>query len=223
MMQPAATANPRARRTRTALIAAGLDLLAERPIDGIAIDQVVARAGVAKGSFFNHFADKQVFADAISREVRGEVEALVERINAGVTDPLERLAGGMIAAAHFARSQPRRAAILIRATSRMTPGHHPINRGLRADLDAAAAQGLIAADAAEEGVLYWLACCQAVMTRLVEAPESMTGTVTLLAAMLTLGLRGMGAPAAALCRLTDPAALAIRLTETNGVGEQRAG
>ena len=52
-----ASIHPRAARTRAALLAAGFDLLVERPIDAIPIDDVVARAGVAKGSFFNHFAD----------------------------------------------------------------------------------------------------------------------------------------------------------------------
>ena len=47
--------SPRAARTRAALIAAGFDLLVERSIDAIPIDDLVAKAGVAKGSFFNHF------------------------------------------------------------------------------------------------------------------------------------------------------------------------
>ena len=65
-----ASARPsRTRRTHAALIAAGLDLLVERPIEGIAIDQLVARAGVAKGSFFNHFADKAAFGQAVGAEI----------------------------------------------------------------------------------------------------------------------------------------------------------
>ncbi|MEY4952880.1 MAG: hypothetical protein RL299_1304, partial [Pseudomonadota bacterium] len=48
----AAALHPRAARTRQALIEAGFELLAERPIDAVAIDEVVTRAGVAKGSFF---------------------------------------------------------------------------------------------------------------------------------------------------------------------------
>ncbi|MBA4051256.1 MAG: hypothetical protein C0472_05105, partial [Erythrobacter sp.] len=81
-------------RTRAALIAAGLDLIASRPIDAIAIDELVAAAGVAKGSFFNHFADKHAFAEAVAAEVRAEVEAEVTRANAGRTDPVARIAGG---------------------------------------------------------------------------------------------------------------------------------
>ena len=62
--------SPRAARTRTALLEAGLDLLADRPIDAIAIDELVAAAGVAKGSFFNHFGDKYGFANAIGEAMQ---------------------------------------------------------------------------------------------------------------------------------------------------------
>ena len=51
--------------TRMALLAAGQKLLAERPIDALAIDEIVQTAGVAKGSFYNHFEDKDAFAFAI--------------------------------------------------------------------------------------------------------------------------------------------------------------
>lgn len=189
----ATSANPRAQRTRAALLSAGLELLAHRPIDAIAIDELVSRAGVAKGSFFNHFLDKQAFANAISREVRGEVEALVRLTNAGIEDPLERLVGGMIAAARYALLEPQRAAILVHATSRMTPADHPINRGLRADLDSALTKGLVAPDARNEGVLFWLVCCQAVMSRLVEVAADHAIARRLVADLARLGLRGLGA------------------------------
>jgi len=61
-------ANPRAQRTYRALVDAGLELLAERPIDALAIDEIVGRAGVAKGSFFNHFADKPALARRSGRK-----------------------------------------------------------------------------------------------------------------------------------------------------------
>ena len=96
MTTPAAQPNPRAARTRAALLAAGFELLAERPIDAIAIDEVVARAGVAKGSFFNHFTDKPGFANAIGAAVRMELEARVDAANDGVSDPVARLAGGRV-------------------------------------------------------------------------------------------------------------------------------
>ena len=100
---PAATAilpqSARAARTRAALVGAGLNLLADRPVEGISVDELVGAAGVAKGSFFNHFADKQAFAAAIAETIRADVEVRVAAFNAGEADPLRRLTGGMIVAA----------------------------------------------------------------------------------------------------------------------------
>ena len=96
--------SPRAQRTYRALVDAGLELLAERPIDAVAIDEIVGRAGVAKGSFFNHFADKAAFGQAVGAEIRVELEARIGAANAGVADPFARLAGGMRTGLAFAHN-----------------------------------------------------------------------------------------------------------------------
>lgn len=216
MAKLAASPSPRAQRTRAALLGAGLDLLADRPIDAIAIDEVVARASVAKGSFFNHFADKQAFAEAISGVVRGEIEDQVRQVNLGLDDPLERLAGGMIAAALYALARPTRAAVLVRAASRMAPSDHPINRGLRTDLDAALAGGQIDPATADEAVLFWLSCCQAVLGQVVEQASSAGQAMRLVNAMLRLGLRGLGAKPHAVERTCSPDRLAARFAGQAG-------
>ena len=48
----------RAERTRAALVAAGQRLFCERPVDAVAIDDIVQAADVSKGSFYNHFPDR---------------------------------------------------------------------------------------------------------------------------------------------------------------------
>lgn len=184
----------RSGKTRAALIAAGLDLLVDRPIDAIPIDDFVARAGVAKGSFFNHFRDKHDFAAAVAAEVRLEVEAEVARTNAGVSDPVARIAGGMAAAASFAVEQPRRTMILLRSQMPATSQSHPLNRGLVDDLEAALAQGLLRPEAAVTGVTYWLGLCQVLMMHLIEARPSHSLAADRLGDMLLMGLTGLGAP-----------------------------
>jgi AcrR family transcriptional regulator len=184
--------SPRALRTRTALIAAGFDLLAERPIDAIPIDDVVARAGVAKGSFFNHFADKQAFAAAIASEVRLEIEDQVTRANAGVVNPVERITNGMRIGAAFAIHNPKRAAVLLRDPSGATARSHPLNKGVAEDFDAAARLGLISQDARGSGVLYWLGLCQVLMASLLDVPEAKPETRLRIREMMILGLTGLG-------------------------------
>lgn len=191
--QPAPS--PRAARTRAALIAAGFDLLVERPIDAIAIDDVVAKAGVAKGSFFNHFADKADFATAIATEVRVELETLVAHANAGVIDPIERIAGGMRVGAEFAIKQPKRTTVVLRAQANATARAHPLNRGLLSDIEAACAEGLLRPEAKETGVLYWLGLCQVLMINLIERKPNRAAASRRVGEMLVLGLTGLGVPA----------------------------
>lgn len=188
------TPSPRMQRTRAALIAAGLDLLVDRPIDAIPIDDVVARACVAKGSFFNHFADKHDFAAAVAAEVRIVVEAEVARANAGVTDPIARIAGGMGVAAAFALDQPRRTMVLLRSQEPATRQTHPLNRGLKDDIEAALAQRLLRPEAREAGLMYWLGLCQVLMVHIIETRPSRSQAARRLGEMLAMGLAGLGVP-----------------------------
>lgn len=192
MASSPARPSPRAERTRAALLAAGRELLAERPIDAIAIDEVVARAGVAKGSFFNHFADKHAFGHAVAATVREELEAQVAATNAGVADPLERLAGGMLSGLSFTLDHPRETAIMLRNIEMSTARDHWLNRGIAADVEAAVAAGLVRPEAATSGVRFWLGLCQVTMLNALERRLDHAETANRLSEMLLLGLTGLG-------------------------------
>lgn len=185
--------SPRAARTRLALLTAGMELLVERPVDAIAIDEFVAAAGVAKGSFFNHFTDKRQFAGVVAQEIRFDVEKWVGQINLGVTDPLSRLAGGMVAAAAYAVANPRRTAVLARSYDGLSLDDHPINAGLRQDLRDAVDAGLIDIPSEQAGILYWLGACQNLMGNIVEISADEAAAHCLMVSMLKLALRGLAA------------------------------
>lgn len=186
--------SPRAARTRGALLAAGFELLAERPIDAIAIDDIVARAGVAKGSFFNHFTDKAGFAAELGAAVRAELELLVGAANAGVADPVERLAGGMRVALDFALTQRKRCIVMLRGLELSTGLDHRLNQGIRADIAAIAAAGLARPEAASSGVRFWLGLCQIMQLNAIERELSRRDAAQRLREMLVLGLTGLGVP-----------------------------
>jgi AcrR family transcriptional regulator len=195
--------SPRTARTRASLIAAGFDLLVARPIDAIPIDDLVAKAGVAKGSFFNHFKDKSDFAAAIAAEVRLELEALVAKANESVSDPVERIAGGMRVGLEFAVRQPKRSMALLRSMGTPTMREHPLNDGLRSDIEAAASRNHLRPEAARLGVLYWLGLCQVLMQDALVGRISPSEADQRLTDMLVLGLTGLGVPttrAAAIAR-----------------------
>ena len=62
----------RSARTRAELVAAARGLYAARPFDQVTVDDVVAAAGVAKGTFYVHFDSvtdlQSVVADDLARE-----------------------------------------------------------------------------------------------------------------------------------------------------------
>ena len=204
--------SPRAARTRSALLAAGLDLVAERPIDAIAIDELVSTAGVGKGSFFNHFVDKQRFAEALADNIRRDIEARVAATHAGVADPLERLARGMIATVAFTQAEPKRTVVLVRTWQAMTLATHPLNEGVRKDMRAAVAAEALPVEAERAGVIFYLGCCQALMSVVAQQRWSKRKTVELLADMLALALRGIGAGEKRVAALADPVWIAACLT-----------
>lgn len=190
-----ATANAtpsRAERTRCALVVAGLDLLVARPIDAIPINDIVAAAGVAKGSFFNHFADKQAFGAAVAGFVRAGLEKRVDAVNAGVENPVERLANGMAVAANFAFVDRSKTIVMLRGMTNATVAANPLNHGVEADMARCVAAGFTRQEARSSGVLYWLGLCQILMINIVEANFLHPAMIERLQDMLLLGLCGLG-------------------------------
>ena len=116
-------------RTREALLSAGRTLFAARDVDGVSVDEIVEAAEVAKGSFYNHFTDKDVFAREIAAAVRRQVEQAVDAANAGIEDPAEHLARAMCVFARFALEHPHSARVLSRPTSGIS-GAGPESRGI---------------------------------------------------------------------------------------------
>jgi AcrR family transcriptional regulator len=61
--------DPRAVRTREALRAAMIDLVAENPLDAITVKALTARAGVSYPSFFRHYPDKEALLTDVADEL----------------------------------------------------------------------------------------------------------------------------------------------------------
>ena len=184
--------NPRSERIRHSLVEAGLQLFSERPVDAVPIDDIVATAGVAKGSFFNHFEDKQTFAAAIGAEIRIDVEARIEEANRGLEDPLERLVGGMRVAVDYALSEKARAIIMARGFNLATGRDHPLNAGLRKDIDAACAMGLLRKEAESAGLLLWLGACHFVVANIIERKLTRPKAAARMRDIMLMSLLGLG-------------------------------
>ncbi len=189
------TAKPsgRAERTREALIRAGRKLFAEQPVDAVAIDDIVRAADVAKGSFYNHFPDKDALVRSVTGEIRAGVERAIGRANAGIDEPARRVARAVCVYMRYAVDEPVRAGVLVRVHSGHVSTSAPLNQGIVEDVSAGLASGRFAIATMESAVLYILGVSQISLTRIVQEP-TLALAVTLSQQMCALLLRGLGVP-----------------------------
>jgi AcrR family transcriptional regulator len=129
--------------TRQALIHATHDLLASRSMDALSVDEIAMRADVAKGTFYNYFADKDELAREITSDVRAQIENHISRANEGIDDPAERIGRAFCCAISLALRAPKQAAAMMRLFPHALDPAAPINSGVRRDVAEGVAQGRI--------------------------------------------------------------------------------
>jgi AcrR family transcriptional regulator len=78
-------------QTREALLDAGAALAEEHGLAGVSVNMVVARAGVAKGTFYVHFKDRAAFVDAMHARFHDRAQAAVDETVAGLPLGAERI------------------------------------------------------------------------------------------------------------------------------------
>jgi AcrR family transcriptional regulator len=179
-------------RIRPALIAAGLKLLAERPIDSLSVDEIVEVAGVAKGSFFYHFADKRAFAREIAAAVRAEVEATITEANRGIEDPACRVARGIGQFVRFALVAPDKATIVVTADLRGADPDHALNAGLRSDLARGMETGRFEGDDVTAAMLNLIGITHLLIRKVVfDRPDGVEARA-LFGSVLSFAFRGLG-------------------------------
>ena len=171
-------------------MAAGLRLLSERPIDAVTVDEIVQAAEVGKGSFYNHFTDREALARAITAQIRASIESAIARVNAGVEDPARRLARAVCTYLRHALDEPEQAGVLVHIHSGHTSLSAPLNRGLVEDLETGLATGRFEVATVESGVLYVLGVTQLALVRIVQEPSPAARDLRLAQQMCGLVLRG---------------------------------
>ena len=125
------------RRTanRAALLGAAEELFGARAISSVSVDEIVARAGVAKGTFYNHFADKEDLAAHLAVLIRRSVRDSIAKTKTISSDPAMHLAIAVASFLKLAREQPNRALILITLQDEGVDAGAEINAPLRATLE----------------------------------------------------------------------------------------
>lgn len=80
--------------TADALLDAGVAVADRHGLAGLSVNRVVAQAGVAKGTFYVHFADRDAFVDALHARFHDAVDAAVAQAIADVPPGADRLVAG---------------------------------------------------------------------------------------------------------------------------------
>jgi len=185
----------RAARTREALIRAGRELFAERPVDAVAIDDIVQAADVAKGSFYNHFLDRDALVRAVVGEIREGIEAKIGAVNAGVDDPARRVARAVCVYQRYALDEPLRARVLVRVHSGFASLSSPLNQGGIDDITVGLANGRFSIATVEAGLLFVMGAAATAMARTSSDPSPPLA-ISLAQQICALILRGLGVPSA---------------------------
>lgn len=116
----------RKRQTREKLLQAAMELMAERGMDGVAINEITERADVGFGTFYNHFPSKDAIYAALIKQVFEDFADDIDARTRGMTDPAEILAFSIQMTLHKATTDVLWGKFLVRES--MTP--EALTRGL---------------------------------------------------------------------------------------------
>jgi AcrR family transcriptional regulator len=117
-------------RTRALLVVAAKSLFSSRSIESVTIDEIVAEAGLAKGTFYAHFEDLDALTAAIADELVQTFDDLMQPTRLAIADPLDRIAFGCNAFIAKAVEDPTWAQVV----ARMARFHPAVGEGTRRHL-----------------------------------------------------------------------------------------
>jgi len=108
-------------RTRAQLRRAGLEAIAEHGPEATTVGEIAKRAGVAQGTFYNHFPSLADLMDEIADQLGTGVEIASDALDAIESDPAGRVAIGVLQLLDMADRDPTAAAAFV-ALAAARPG-----------------------------------------------------------------------------------------------------
>lgn len=114
----------RRQRTRLRLIESALEVFAAKGVDATVIEDVIAIAGVSRGTFYNYFRTDGELLAAVGDEISNETVRRIEAVVGEMPDPAQRLAQGLRLSLHLALRYPLFAQFVSRVGfDAISPGH----------------------------------------------------------------------------------------------------
>jgi AcrR family transcriptional regulator len=184
----------RGERVAEALVRAGQTLFSQHAVDAVAIDDIVREAGVAKGSFYTHFPDKEALLAAVVNRIRDRIEGEVTAANAEENDPARRVARAICVYLRFVADKPEQGGVLVRNDrSGQTPPSMELNQGAVNDVSAGLIAGRFTVGTVEAGALFILGVGHAGLVRF-NGDRGAAANVWIAQQLCQLVLRGLGVP-----------------------------
>ena len=196
-------------RTREAILSAATELLAIKPIEAISINELVALAGVAKGSFYNHFPEKDSLANLASTHIRKQYQRKIMALNAGIMDPASQIVRGICSFIQTSIENPRLAAVLLRGDDWITAGNHPLNEYIQHSIEAGINQKIFLERTRHHGIILILGTSRISIMRLLTDKPSINDIRILAIETNVLILCGFGMAYESALELSQQASEAI--------------
>ncbi|HVW71477.1 MAG TPA: TetR/AcrR family transcriptional regulator [Steroidobacteraceae bacterium] len=131
----------RRERTRVKLIQAAYRLFAVHGADAPTIDDVIAEAGVARGTFYNHFKTRDELFGAVADDIATSINAVIRPAITGIGDAATRLALAFRMFLRFALADEARGWILLRTMPLVGPLNEEMKTFVQSEFEQALATG----------------------------------------------------------------------------------
>lgn len=191
--RPAAINGQEARRikNRERLVDTASRLFSLTHPAGVTVDDIVQAADLAKGTFYNHFPDKEALALEVRRRVMASADEGVSALNDGVDDAAVRIARGVCFYARLVFADPVQAGLLARNLPLELSSDSIALTGVSADVARGISSGRLRIATRESGALFVTGAGAILMQRLL-AETSPAFAILLTQQMVAMTLRGLG-------------------------------
>ncbi|MBV1886142.1 MAG: TetR/AcrR family transcriptional regulator [Parvibaculaceae bacterium] len=128
-------------RTRAALLDSALGLVAKQGMETVKISEITKHAGLANGTFYNYFSDREEIIWEVSFGIAKEISRQIDDEMSGIEDGVERVLTATTAFIEIAVDQPEWGAVVISSNQHTSEMRQDVTKFLRADLQLGLEQG----------------------------------------------------------------------------------
>jgi AcrR family transcriptional regulator len=123
-------------RTRTSLIEAAYRVFARKDTSSVTIDDIIAEAAVARGTFYNYFQTREDVLKAVAASLSDEMNQSIWAQSVAIDDPAERMALAIRQFLHQSIRDYTWGWVIVRIGLIAAPLSETIERGVMTDLEA---------------------------------------------------------------------------------------